>query len=453
MPKIKLIFVKSFLSVIRGFSGLGKKIVKLAKRISPPFVLFLKKFIWAFVYPLYKTYVFFKRRLGRIYTPAKSKIFSVLNKKYVIHILMVTLTLFVFVGNINAQETRSKNIGENSVVFSLFNDEFAYTLVEEKALVNPEETILSYLDTESDYAGSAVYDKAQILESDLVENIATITEGGSAVIRINVSEKNIVSTATRSSNVNHVVAEGETVSVIAERYGVSTNTILWANNLSSRSLIRPGMELDILPVTGILHKVTSGETVKSLSRKYDIDEDKIIEYNNLSNDGRINIGQALTMPGGRKITTVASRNYATTNTSSSSSISKIFSPTVKGSGSGTGKMLWPTSWRVITQYYNWRHTGLDIDGDYNSPIYASADGVVSRDGWGTGYGNMYIVDHGGGVQTLYAHLSKQFAKKGDVVKRGDVLGMMGTTGWSTGTHIHFEVRINGVKKNPLSYIK
>ncbi|MCX6799704.1 MAG: LysM peptidoglycan-binding domain-containing M23 family metallopeptidase [Candidatus Falkowbacteria bacterium] len=107
----------------------------------------------------------------------------------------------------------------------------------------------------------------------------------------------------------------------------------------------------------------------------------------------------------------------------------------------------------ITQYYSWRHTGLDIANKIGTPLYAAEAGVVEYVGWGKGYGNQVVINHGGGKMTRYAHASKVYVKKGQKVARGEAVAAMGSTGWSTGPHIHFEVIINGVKYNPLNYIK
>jgi murein DD-endopeptidase MepM/ murein hydrolase activator NlpD len=118
------------------------------------------------------------------------------------------------------------------------------------------------------------------------------------------------------------------------------------------------------------------------------------------------------------------------------------------------RLYLPTNGHSITQYYGWKHTGVDIDGDYTSPLYAAEDGVVEVAGWQTnGYGLMVLIDHQNGFKTRYGHSSKLFVQAGDYVKRGQVIAMMGTTGRSTGTHLHFEVYVNGARVNPLAYIK
>jgi murein DD-endopeptidase MepM/ murein hydrolase activator NlpD len=111
--------------------------------------------------------------------------------------------------------------------------------------------------------------------------------------------------------------------------------------------------------------------------------------------------------------------------------------------------------RRITQYFGWRHTGLDIAGKLGTPIYATRAGKVikSQCGWNGGYGCYIIIDHGGGVISLYGHNSQLFVSVGDKVVQGQNISVEGSTGRSTGPHLHFEIRVNGVHQNPLKYIR
>ena len=253
----------------------------------------------------------------------------------------------------------------------------------------------------------------------------------------------------RTITVEYTVQPGDSVSTIAEKFGVSVNTILWENNLSAYSLIRPGNTLDILPVTGITHKVSSGENLSYISNHYDVETNKILAANNLTNVNSLKIDQKLIIPEGRKI------YYTSTTASQSSSsgidvIRKLVSP---ASTPAANKMLWPTEGHRITQYYSWRHKGLDIANKTGTPLYAADAGTVIYAGWNTGYGYNVLIDHGGGKRTRYAHASKLYVTKGDVVSMGESIAAMGSTGWSTGPHIHFEVIINDTKLNPLNYIR
>jgi murein DD-endopeptidase MepM/ murein hydrolase activator NlpD len=107
----------------------------------------------------------------------------------------------------------------------------------------------------------------------------------------------------------------------------------------------------------------------------------------------------------------------------------------------------------ITQYFSWSHHAVDIANHVGTPIYAADAGVVETEGWGRGYGNQIVIDHGGGKKTRYGHLSKFYVSKGQEVEKGETIAAMGSTGNSTGPHLHFEVMINGTKYNPLNYVR
>jgi len=143
-----------------------------------------------------------------------------------------------------------------------------------------------------------------------------------------------------------------------------------------------------------------------------------------------------------------------TTTRSTTSIATLFTaPQVSAPSAAVSGWVWPTDWHVITQYYGWKHTGVDIDGDYTTSSYAARGGVVVYAGWRNGYGLTVEVDHGDGYMTRYAHHSKIYVSVGDVVSTGQVLAQTGTTGRSTGTHLHFEVIRNGKFQNPLDYVR
>ena len=254
--------------------------------------------------------------------------------------------------------------------------------------------------------------------------------------------------------ITHVVEEGETLSSIAERYGLNVSTILWANNLTETSKIKPGQELKILPVDGVQHKVTRGETIYSIGKKYGLNGSQvqmIVDYpfNEFLNDETFDlvVGQYLMVPEG-KLQQVAS-------TSTSSGISQYVSVTPDaGTVSATGSFIWPAS-GMITQGYKFYHKAIDIANGGGGPILAADAGVVVAAGWldNYGYGNRVMIDHGNGFVTLYAHLSVVQVRTGQRVKRGDVVGQMGSTGRSTGTHLHFEIRQGGALQNPLSFLR
>ncbi|MFH2118425.1 MAG: peptidoglycan DD-metalloendopeptidase family protein [Candidatus Paceibacterota bacterium] len=249
----------------------------------------------------------------------------------------------------------------------------------------------------------------------------------------------------------HAVEENETLSSIAARYSLQIETILWENDLTETSKIKPGQELKILPVDGVRHKVTRGETIYSIGKRYGLDEAQaqvIIDYpfNEFLNDETFElvIGQYLMVPQGVKPTA--------TRTTSRTTIG-ILTPDA-GSVSASGAFIWPTSGQ-ISQSYQFYHKAIDISNRGGAAILAADSGVVVTAGWvdNSGYGNRVIIDHGNGFVTLYAHMSVVQVRVGQRVNRGDTLGQMGSTGRSTGTHLHFEIRQGGALLNPLSFLR
>ncbi len=248
----------------------------------------------------------------------------------------------------------------------------------------------------------------------------------------------------------YTVQNGDTVSSIARRFNLTINTVLWTNNLSAFSLIRPGDSLTILPTSGILYTIKTGDVISKIAARYGIDADKILSFNNINDS--LKIGQKIILPGASKLSEQTSVARAATQSGLSVIRDLIKAPTAKA---GSGKMAWPTVGYRITQYFSWSHNGVDIGNKTGTPIYAAEAGVVeiARVGYNGGYGNTIVINHGGGYKTRYGHASKLFVKVGDEVEKGENIATMGSTGRSTGPHLHFEVLINGKRYNPLNYIK
>lgn len=255
----------------------------------------------------------------------------------------------------------------------------------------------------------------------------------------------------------HTVSSGETLKSIANKYNLSDiRTITWLNNLDDKATIKPGQTLQILPVDGVLHKVKKGDTICSIARTYGLigkDEDcnsggaqPIVDYpfNTFTDDQfGLQVGQYIVVPGGVK----------PQEQLPSSSIARQLTPNA-GAVSANGSFIWPTQ-GTITQGFSWYHKGVDIANHIGTPILAADSGKVIVAGWtdNTGYGNRVMIDHGNGYLTLYGHMSVVQVQVGQTVRRGDVIGLMGSTGRSTGPHCHFEIRHGGVLESPLSYLK
>lgn len=232
----------------------------------------------------------------------------------------------------------------------------------------------------------------------------------------------------------HVVREGDTLSQIAELYGVKINTIIWANDIKGRH-IQPGQELVILPITGVRHTVAQGETLASVVKKYQGDLAETASYNELSPDAPLAVGSVVIIPDGVVAPPPAAARTSGTAGSSAS---------LRGAGGPAvaGYYGWPVSGGVVTQGLH-GFNGVDIGAPYGTSVLASADGtvIIARSGgYNGGYGSYVVIQHNNGTQTLYAHLSAVVTSAGTTVGRGEMVGKVGSTGKSTGNHLHFEVR-------------
>ncbi len=244
----------------------------------------------------------------------------------------------------------------------------------------------------------------------------------------------------RDQVITYTVVKGDTLAKVAEKFGVSVDTVKWANDTKGDSL-NIGDQLQIPPVTGVVHKVKDGETVQSIAKRYKTDAQKIVNYpfNDYSDldTFALNVGQILVVPDG---VPPAAAPIA-------------FVPTTYVAMNGTGRLLWPTN-GLITQYPIWYHLAFDIANPSGPGVMAADTGtVVLVEYLRYGYGQHIIIDHGNSFSTLYGHLQEIYVKAGDNVSRGQVIGRMGSTGRSTGTHLHFETRIGGVAVNPAAYFK
>lgn len=235
----------------------------------------------------------------------------------------------------------------------------------------------------------------------------------------------------------------ETLSHIADMYGVSVNTILWANDIDDPRHVQPGDDLIILPITGVRHVVKSSETLTSIAKKYGGDTKEkaeamisdIIDYNRLASAEDISVGETVVVPGGVIHTASPSKR-----SSGSSKVAARVS--AGGSSSSAGGLIHPVPGAVRTQGIH-GYNAVDLAASAGTPIRAAAAGEViasKSGGWNGGYGNYVVIKHRNGVQTLYAHTSRNAVAAGTQVAAGDTIGYVGNTGRSTGSHLHFEVR-------------
>lgn len=228
----------------------------------------------------------------------------------------------------------------------------------------------------------------------------------------------------------YTVRPGDSLSEIAEMFGVSANTILWANDLRSATSIQPGQTLVILPIEGVRHIVKSGDTISTIAEKYEGDVEEILEYNQLASANELSVGDELIIPGGALHSSGPVRTYAAAEP-------------VRSSGAvASGMLSHPVPGAIKTQGIH-GYNAVDLAAGHGTPIRAAAAGevIVSKSsGWNGGYGQYIVIRHANGVQTLYSHLMRNDVGVGAYVSQGQVIGGMGSTGRSTGTHLHFEVR-------------
>lgn len=242
--------------------------------------------------------------------------------------------------------------------------------------------------------------------------------------------------------VTYVVQLGDTAESIAEGFGLQPTTLLWSNPEMEKApdLLKVGQTLTVLPLDGVYHTVELSDTLESLAEKYKVTAADIANcsFNAVPEDGQLVEGEKLIVPGGMKPYTA---QKVTT-----------YEGPVAEDVSGSGIFYWPTS-GVLTQGYWWAHRAIDIGGSIGTSVIASDDGYVSFAGWtDVGYGYLVVIDHANGYQTYYAHLSNFFVVEGETVYAGQVIGAMGSTGNSTGPHLHYEIRYGGYPTNPLIYL-
>lgn len=245
----------------------------------------------------------------------------------------------------------------------------------------------------------------------------------------------------------YTVKDGDTLSSIASKFDVSIDSVKWANPSINWQKVKPGVIVSVPPVTGVVYKVKPGDTVYSIAKKLQTDPQGIVDFpmNTFSDDETFALvaGQTLIVPDGVKPDEAAP---------TAPTLANLLTPDA-GAVSATGKFVWPAFGR-ITQPFRYYHQGEDIANHDGGPIVAADSGVVVTAGWtNVGYGNHIIIDHGNGFKTLYGHLSSISVVTGQRVSRGSTIGQMGSTGRSTGTHLHFEIRTGTGNVDPMGYLK
>lgn len=235
----------------------------------------------------------------------------------------------------------------------------------------------------------------------------------------------------------YVIRKGDSIAKIADMFGVSTNTILWANDMKKGDPLVPGNVLLILPVSGLEHTVTKGQTLKGIAALYKADINEIIQSNDITLDTQLNVGDKLIIPNAEK---AEETDKPIKNLKDSTAKDKKYYD-LHPAKNLSGYYIDPVPGCRLTQGL---HDGnaVDLGCPTGTPIYAAAAGTVifAKLGNNGGYGNLVIISHPNGTETLYAHQSAILTHPGEQVSQGEAIGAVGSTGRSTGPHLHFEVK-------------
>ncbi len=309
---------------------------------------------------------------------------------------------------------------------------------------------VAYADLDIGYIASFVKDRDQYLESPPIPSTTKSAQDGTnsqapQLVAADELEPNKPQ-EQRQTIIDYEIVPGDSVAKIASRFGISPETIIWANHLGSGHLISVGETLAILPVDGVLHTAAKGDTLDSLAKRYGVEVAVIANYgpNQLANPDSLAVGQHIIVPGGvYKPPPVEPK---------ASPPAPQPTPAPAPQPKEEGGLAWPT-YGMLTQYFGPYHHGIDIAAPIGTPIYAVASGQVIKAvklEWS--YGWYLVIAHDNGFEGLYAHCSQFAVGVGDRVERGEVIAYMGSTGRTTGPHLHFELSLNGQVVNPLNYL-
>lgn len=453
-------FVRFGLGIVRSLLWTKAMMFRSSRLFAVIFRPVFRLAMSALFVPLYRVLFASRRQIVHWYRPAKNRVMFFVTNRAVMHVVMVCVVTGTAAINLGMDSVRAETLDafNKSLAYAVITQENS-PVVEEYADMDPS----ALRGDASNYLSSASLSPqlgALDGQGTVLSSTASLAGGGALAVPIIAGVS--ASVAPRESIETYAVAEGDTISTIAARFGLSVNTILWANNLSVRSVLKPGQSLTILPTSGVVHTVKSGDTLTKIASTYKADSSTILSANSLSDATAISVGQKLVVPGGTPPVALAAKPTVT-------SIRNVFVPTPTTAGtsavSGSSRMVWPSDGHYVVRGLSWFHTGVDIDcdghanGTSTQDNYAAADGVVAFAGprfVGTrgGYGNLVIIDHGNGLSTRYGHNYSLYVKTGQTVSAGTPIGRCGSSGNSTGTHLHFEVISSGGKYlNPLEYIR
>jgi murein DD-endopeptidase MepM/ murein hydrolase activator NlpD len=248
---------------------------------------------------------------------------------------------------------------------------------------------------------------------------------------------------------DYAVKQGDSLWSIASAFGLDINTLFGCNDLKDPDVLKPGTSMRIPNQDGVLYKIKKGDSLKKIAERYGVHPEAVLAANGLGKDAALQEGQSVFLPGAKPITVVREGGSGASIAGSGGRV------TARG-------FAWPVRGRVSSPF-GWRrdpftkrrdfHTGIDVRAPRGQTIVASKNGTVVFAGWMGGYGRVVVLNHGGGYTTIYAHCNSLLVKKGQSVSQGKAIARVGASGRATGTHLHFEVRVNNSPINPMRVLR
>lgn len=450
------------LAALIGLIRLAKAVVTglrwLLVIVLDPLYIAIRWVLRPIVITLYTQYLKIAARLKRS-AFMRNKVLFIFGNRYFIHVMVVMLAFFVASTNIlQAKEIeRDAVFAEDSTLYKIVNPDGDIAQdITERGLITEPTTTVSYVDKSGMMEASiANLDPTAETPRTIGDQLALL-DSGSALISTTAPE---TSTGNRAGITEYKIKDGDTIGEIADRFGLTTSTLLWANNLTSSSYIKPGNTLKIPPASGVVYKVVDGDTLDKIIEKYKGNLDETIRVNDIGSDKLVAVGSEIVIVDGTPpppptptVSYIASRDSSSSGSGAVASYQASNLPNYVTAG----QFNYPVGCRgAMTTYWGHAGRGRDLPCPFGTPIYAATDGTVkiNSTGYGGGYGNSIDIYAAGGIMTRYAHMNAFAVSGGQSVSRGQVIGYVGMTGRTSGPHLHFEIHINGVAYDPINYLR